>query len=156
MKKLIVFSVLTLMVSLAYALMAPFFKARAFVANSHFAAAAIPQTQTPRPIRTLPRLEEIRVWLGPNVVDYSFGPNHTALTSRRAVLDASNFDMRPPALEGQAQAYDVFYSNADGVLNFDGPYLTIEAVSFSQADLVWVGIELSAIWYSMNVGETWE
>jgi hypothetical protein len=132
MKKLIVLTVLMLMVSLAYLLAAPFFKVRALVANPHFAPVAMPQTQTPRPIRTLPGVEEIRVWLGPNTVDSSFGPNHPALTERRAALDFSSFDIRPAAPEGQAQVYDVFYSNADGTLNADGAYLTLEAASNNQ------------------------
>jgi beta-propeller repeat-containing protein len=132
MKKLIVLTALTLMVSLAYLLAAPFFEVRALVANPHFAHVAIPQTQTPRPIRTLPGVEEIRVWLGPNIIDYSFGLSNTALTARRATLDSSSYDMRPPAPEGRAQFYDIFYSNADGTLNADGAYLTIEAVTYSQ------------------------
>jgi Calx-beta domain-containing protein len=105
---------------------------RAAAGGSALSVAPPPQAQATKPIRTLPGLEEIRVWLGPNIVDSSFGPNHPALTERRAALDFSSFDIRPPAQEGQAQVYDVFYSNADGTINADGAYLTVEAASNNQ------------------------
>jgi beta-propeller repeat-containing protein len=133
-KTLIMLTVSTLMVTLACALAAPFFEVRALAVNSAFARSAMLQTQHPLPLRRLVGLEEIRVWLGPNTVDYTFEPNQLAMTERRATLDFSSFDMRPPALEGRAQVYDLFYSDAEGTRDIDGGYLTIEAVSNSQAE----------------------
>lgn len=134
MRRIIFLEALLLSLAVTLIRFSPPSAVRALAGGSAFTPVAAPQAQTPKPIRTLPGLEEIRVWLGPNIiVDYSFGPNHIALTERRATLDSSSFDMRPPAPEGRVQFYDIFYSNADGTLNADGAYLTIEAVSYSQA-----------------------
>ena len=54
----------------------------------------------------------------------SFDPNDDRLITRFVTLDSANRDFFGTPTEN----YDVFYSDADGSLNPDGMYLTIEAL----------------------------
>ncbi|QNN23879.1 hypothetical protein HED60_16920 [Planctomycetales bacterium ZRK34] len=54
----------------------------------------------------------------------SFDPNDDRLITRFVTLDAANRDFFGTPTE----SYDVFYSDANGTLNPDGMYLTIEAL----------------------------
>jgi hypothetical protein len=112
-----------------------FLALRVSAAGSVRAASALPQAQI-HSIRTLPNLDSITIWGntvsapgGSGQSAFTFASGNTRLTTRPPdPLGPSNADFT------DAGSYcDVFYSNADGALNPDGAYLTIEAVYTSQS-----------------------
>jgi hypothetical protein len=96
------------------------------------------------PVRLLPDLESITFWertggTAPNA--YTFTVDSTVLTTRLDdPLGAANHDIAGAPTE----YYDVFYSDADGHVDADGEYLTIEGV-FSQALPAGGGLNLAEI-----------
>lgn len=78
------------------------------------------------PLRTLPDLNSVTVWEATFAFTANtFAANDPALTTRLGdPLSSSNRDFSYYPEE----FYDVFYSNADGTLNPDGAYLTVEGV----------------------------
>jgi hypothetical protein len=77
------------------------------------------------PIQSLAGLSSVTVWerTGPGPNPFVFAPNSAAITTMRAdPLGPGNADI------GTAEAYDIFYSDANGTLNANGAYLTITAV----------------------------
>jgi hypothetical protein len=77
------------------------------------------------PIRTLPDLLTVTVYeVTFGTVAVPFAANAPELTQRISVLTDAERDFSFFSLEN----YDVFYSNADGTLNADGAFLTIEGV----------------------------
>jgi hypothetical protein len=103
-------------------------------ASAGAASAAPPaQTQLPDPILLLPGLDTITCYeqsTGLGIRPFTFPRGGTALGERRAgSLGAANNDFIGSAASSggtPAEFYDVFYSNADGVPELDGRYLTIE------------------------------
>ena len=85
---------------------------------AHTGAAALP-------LRTLPDLLSVTVHEATfGTVAVPFAPDAPELAARISVLTDSNRDFSFFSLEN----YDVFYSDADGTLNLDGAYLTVEGV----------------------------
>jgi len=78
------------------------------------------------PIRTFPGLESVTVYeITFSTVPVTYLPGAAELTARLGdPLTAANRDFGFVPEE----SYDVFYSDADGTLNADGAYLTIEGV----------------------------
>lgn len=94
-------------------------------------------SQTPRtPIRSIPGLQSITFFESTSSTDlHSFVVNDARLQTRVPdPLNASNADFI--GVPGE-EFYDVYYSDADGIFNVDGPYVSIEAV-FNHA-LPWGG-----------------
>lgn len=91
-------------------------------------AALILATQTAAlamPLRTLPDLTSVTFYeVTFGTVAAPFAPNAAQLSTRIPVLTDSERDFSFHSLEN----YDVFYSDADGTLNADGGYLTVEGV----------------------------
>ena len=90
----------------------------ALILATHTTAMAVP-------IRTLPDLVSVTFYeVTFGTVPVPFVPNAPQLTTRIPALTDSNRDFSFFSLEN----YDVFYSDADGTLNVDGAFLTVEGV----------------------------
>src|SRR3990170_2576797 len=92
-----------------------------FVAWPRFAQAGV---------MTFPGLSGIGFWefTGPPI-QHIFLPNSQQMTTPLGVLNAGNKDFAGVPSE----AYDVFYSDANGAFNLNGNYVTIEATFPGQA-----------------------
>lgn len=106
---------------------------------------AVLQSQSSRPIRTLPGLQNITVWTetsrGPTA--FTLGVNGSEFTTRlTGLLGPSNRDFSGPNRTNESEFYDVFYSNSNGVFNADGSYITVEAAG--------AGLSLSEIWLQFS------
>jgi hypothetical protein len=81
-------------------------------------------------LRTLPNLESIVFWeFSDSLSQYRFAIDSSALTTQlSAPLSAANSDF-----QGQAgrEFYDVYYSNAEGIFDIDGGFITVAASSVS-------------------------
>lgn len=81
------------------------------------------------PVRDIPNLASITFWErtgGTGPTPFTFGVNSTQLTTRLAdPLTTTNSDFG--GVPGR-EFYDVFYSDANGLFNLNGEYLTIEGV----------------------------
>ena len=129
LKRLALFSVLIFLIS-SHLFSSSVVDARRAAASTALIRVVPFQAQTPRPIRALPELAEVRVWLGYGSppINTSFHTNHPALMTRLATLDRTSADIIPVAAPGLVDAYDVFYSDSDGTPNVNGAYVTVEAV----------------------------
>jgi hypothetical protein len=110
-------------------------------AGATFPSVALIQSQSSRPVRTLPGLRNITVWTetssGPTA--FTLGVNGSEFTNRLSgLLSPSNKDFSGPNRTNGTEFYDVFYSNSDGGFNIDGSYITVEAAG--------AGLSLSEIW----------
>lgn len=86
----------------------------------------VPQAAEAVPIRTLPDLVFVQPLetTGGNTI-FNFTPDSAALTTRLGDrLSNTNNDFLSPSFE----AYDFYYSDADGNFDIDGSFLTITAV----------------------------
>jgi hypothetical protein len=94
-------------------------------------AAVLLQAQT-TPVRLIPGLLSLTFWErtgGTAPVANTFAAGSPQLESRlNDPLGPSNRDFTGFASADLTEAYDVFYSNADGTPNRDGAYVTVEAV----------------------------
>jgi hypothetical protein len=86
----------------------------------------LPGTAGAIPLRTLPDLLSITFWertaAGPT--PHAFLPGSSALGTRRPdPLGSTNRDF----IGTVAEFYDVFYSDADGTLNLNGEFVSVEA-----------------------------
>lgn len=84
------------------------------------------------PIPQIPNLESITFWEktgGTEPNPFTFGVNSSELTTRLSdPLGFGNYDFTGVQSPPYIEAYDVFYSDADGSFNVDGSFVTIEAV----------------------------
>ncbi len=95
-----------------------------FVGLMAIVAVAVTSAASAVPIQGLTDLQTITFWerTGAGPTPNVFAPGDGALLSVRAnPLGPGNTDLRG------AEYYDVFYSNADGVFNANGAFLTITA-----------------------------
>jgi hypothetical protein len=119
MKKLIAITVILILLGLIYSALR--------VEPSSLASAAPPvQGQIPVPIRQREGLQSLTFWerTGGQPTAITFSVNSSPLVTRRNELHASSHDFTGASTE----FYDVFYSNADGTVNADGAFVTVEAV----------------------------
>lgn len=85
---------------------------------TNFAQAAI--------VHDIPSLTSITFYeTTSNITAYTFGLSSSQLTTQLASLGSGSYDFYGVAGH---EYYDVFYSNADGSLNTNGEYITVEAV----------------------------
>lgn len=87
--------------------------------------------QARSPIRLIPNLQSITFWertggIKPDA--RTFSANDARLSTR---LSDKLLVSRPDFGTRADEFYDVFYSNADGSINIDGEYITIECVFFA-------------------------
>ncbi len=105
---------------------------RALAAKSAFSPVTLAQGESTTPVRLIPRLLSITFWerTGGTAPDaHTFAVNSPQLETRlNDPLGPNNRDFTGFASEALTEAYDVFYSNADGTANRDGAYVTVEAI----------------------------
>jgi hypothetical protein len=89
-------------------------------------AGRLMQAQVPIPIRQIPGLQSLTFWerTGEVPIPNTFPVSSPQLETRLNELHLSSRDFTGASTE----FYDVFYSNADGTVNRDGAYVTVEAV----------------------------
>jgi hypothetical protein len=114
---------------------------RASAAEPALVPVAVPQAQPSRPIRTLPNLQSITIWGsqfahpgGSGQRTFTFAASSPQLTAQlNDPLGAANRDYN----DGQSYC-DLFFSDADGMPNPGGAYLTIEEVTEQATGLAFI------------------
>lgn len=105
------------------------------------------------PLSTNPSLASVTIFErtgGSAPTAYTFAVNSSQMTTRRAdPLSAANSDISTAGPE----YYDVYYSNADGSLNINGGFITVEAV-FGGTGATNAGLNLAEVQLNFTDGTT--
>jgi hypothetical protein len=124
-------ALLTLMLALALASIRFNLPVGISVSAAEITAIAPAQAEMTRPVRQIPGLLSLTFWerTGAAPVANTFAVNSPQMENRlNDPLGPGNRDFAGFASGELTEAYDVFYSNADGTPNRDGAYVTVEAV----------------------------